>query len=67
MHGVPTRIRSDDGTENSINEPIQIFIKFVHVDEFAGIGSFLKGTSPANQRIESLWSQLPKDKPMWSR
>ena len=24
MQGVPTRIRSDDGTENSIIEPIQI-------------------------------------------
>ena len=67
MGGVPTRIRSDDGTENSIIEPIQIFLRSAHDDEFAGIGSFLKGTSPANQRIESLWSQLAKDRPMWWR
>ena len=67
MHGVPTRIRSDDGTENSIIESIQIFLRSAHDDEFAGIGSFLKGTSPANQRIESLWPQLAKDRPMWWR
>ena len=67
MGGVPTRIRSDDGTENSIIEPIQIFLRSAHDDEFAGIGSFLKETSPANQRIESLWSQLAKDRPMWWR
>ena len=64
MGGVPTRIRSDDGTENSIIEPIQIFLRSAHDDEFAGIGSFLKGTSLANQRIESLWSQLARDRPM---
>ena len=67
MGGVPTRIRSDDGTENSIIEPIQIFLRSAHDDEFAGIGSFLKGTSSANQQIESLWSQLAKDRPMWWR
>ena len=65
MHGIPTRIRSDDGTENSIIEPIQIFLRSAHDDEFARIGNFLKGTSPANQQIESLWSQLAKDRPMW--
>ena len=67
MHGVPTRIRSDDGTENSNIESIQIFLRSAHDDEFAGIGSFLKGTSPAKQRIESLWSQRGKDRPMWWR
>ena len=51
MYGVPTRIRSDDGTENSIIEPVQIFLRSAHDDEFAGIESFLKGTSPAIQRI----------------
>ena len=66
MGGVPTRIRSDD-MENSIIETIQIFVRSAHDDEFAGIESFLKGTSPANQRIESFWSQLAKDRPMWWR
>ena len=49
MRSVPTRIRSDDGTEKSIIEPIQIFLRSAHDDEFAGTGSFLKETSPANQ------------------
>ena len=62
MGGVPTRIRSDDNMENSIIETIQIFVRSAHDDEFAGIESFLKGTSPANQRIESFWSQLAKDR-----
>ena len=64
MGDVPTRIRPNDGTENSIIEPIQIFLRPAHDDEFAGIGSFLKGTLPANHWIESLWSQLTKDRPM---
>ena len=54
MCGVPNRIRSDDGTKNSAIEPVQIFLRSAHDDEFAGIGGFVKGTSPANQRIESL-------------
>ena len=64
MGDVPTRIRSNDGRENSIIEPIQIFLRPAHNDEFAGIGSFLKEALPANQWIESLWSQLAKDRPM---
>ena len=51
----------------NIIEPIQIFLRSAHDDEFAGIGSFLKGGSPANQQIESLWCQLGKDRPMWWR
>ena len=67
MGDAPTRIRSDDGTENSIIEPIQIILRSAHDDKFAGIGGFLKGTSSENQRIKSLWSQLAKDRPMWWR
>ena len=37
VYGVPTRIRSDDGTENSIIEPIKIFLRSAHDDEFAGL------------------------------
>ena len=64
---VPTRIRADDGTENSIIEPIQIGLRSAHLDEYSGLDSFIIGTSPANQRIESFWSQLAKDRPMWWR
>ena len=67
MGDVPTRIQSDDDTENSITEPIQIFLRSTLDDELAGIRSFLKATSPANQRIESLWSQLAKHRPIWWR
>ncbi|XP_057301730.1 uncharacterized protein LOC130636125 isoform X1 [Hydractinia symbiolongicarpus] len=64
---VPTKIRSDDGTENSLIEPIQITLRAEHDDEFAGLASYAIGTSPSNQRIESLWSQFTKDRPMWWR
>ena len=65
--GVPSRIRSDDGTEISILEPMQIAFRLAHDDEYAGEASFCIGTSPANQRIESYWSQLTKEKPLWWR
>ena len=65
--GLPVRIRSDDGTENSLIEAVQIAIRSQHDDEYAGLGSYCVDTSPANQRIESLWSQLTKDRPLWWR
>ena len=64
MCGVPNRIRSDDGTKNSAIEPVQIFLRSAHDDEFAGIRGFVNGTSPANQRIESLWFQLAINRPV---
>ncbi|XP_057293864.1 uncharacterized protein LOC130622416 [Hydractinia symbiolongicarpus] len=39
----------------------------IHNDEYAGTGSFIVGTSTANQRIESFWSQFSKDRPSWWR
>ena len=67
LKGVPTRIRSDDGTENRIVEAIQIALRSAHLDEHQGLGSFNIGTSPANQRIESLWSQFRNDRIIWWR
>ena len=67
INGVPRKIRSDDGTENSLIEHIQIALRASHDGEFAGLASFAIGTSPSNQRIESLWSQFAKDRPMWWR
>ena len=67
INGLPTRIRSDDGTENSMIEAMQICLRSDHHDEFKGCGSFCIGTSPANQKIECFWSQLTKDRPMWWR
>ena len=67
INGVPRKIRSDDGTENSLIEPIQIALRASHDDEFAGLASFAIGTSPSNQRIQGLWSPFAKDRPMWWR
>ena len=64
IHGVLTRIWLDDGTENSIIDPIKICLSSAHDEEFGGIESFLKGKSPANQKIESLRSQLAIDRPI---
>ena len=67
LNGIPLRIRCDDGSENSIIEPIQIALRSLDDDEFSGAGSFLIGTSSANQRIECYWSQFRKERPMWWR
>ncbi|XP_028390702.1 uncharacterized protein LOC114515612 [Dendronephthya gigantea] len=63
--GVPQRMRSDDGTENSIVEALQIFLRSQHHDEHAGLASFSIGTSTSNQRIEAYWSHLIRDGPGW--
>lgn len=63
--GVPQRMRSDDGTENSIVEALQIFLRSQHDDEHAGLASFSIGTSTSNQRIEAYWSHLIRDGPGW--
>ena len=59
------KIRSDDGTENSIVEPLQIFFRSWHADEHSGLASFSIGTSTSNQRIEAYWSHLIKDGTGW--
>ena len=63
--GVPRKIRSDDGTENSVIEAIHTYLRSAHNDENAGMGCFAFGRSTANQRIEAYWSQLVKDGPGW--
>ena len=65
LKGIPVRIRCDDGTENSIIEPIQIALRSAHTDEFSGRASFMIGASIANQRIECFWSQFRKERPLW--
>jgi hypothetical protein len=62
--GVPEKMRSDDGTENSIVEVLQIFLRSQH-DEHSGLASFSIGTSTSNQRIEAYWSHLIRDGPGW--
>ena len=63
--GVPRKIRSDDGTENSVIEAIHTYRRSSHNDDNAGERCFVIGRSTANQRIEAYWSQLVKDCPGW--
>ena len=63
--GVPRKIRSDDGTENSVIEAIHTYLRSSHNDDNAGERCFVIGRSTANQRIEAYWSQLVKDGPGW--
>ena len=65
--GLLLKIRSDDGSENSLIEAVQITIRSQRNDEYAGLGSYCVGTSTANQRIESLWLQFARDRPFWWR
>ena len=58
LNRLPTRIRADDGSENSIIEAIQICLRNDHADEYSGLASFVIGSSPNNQRIELLYIYL---------
>ena len=58
LHGVPSILRSDRGTENSVVRILQIALRMEHEDGLSGQQSFQYGRSTANQRIESFWSQL---------
>ena len=62
---LPRKIRSDDGSENSLVEVLHNFLRSSHDDENAGLGCFATGRSTANQRIEAYLSQLVKDCPSW--
>jgi hypothetical protein len=46
--GLPRKIRSDDGTENSIIDALHTFFRWGHTDEDAGIGCFAIGRSTSN-------------------
>lgn len=65
LGGVPRKIRSDNGTENSTIEALHTFLRSSHNDEYAGPGCFTIGRSTPNQRIKSYWSQFVKDGPGW--
>lgn len=40
IESLPMRIRSDDGTENSIIQAIQIAVRSFHNDEFVGLSLY---------------------------
>ena len=59
LQGVPTLVRADRGTENSMLRDLQIALRMDHADGLSGFRSFRYGyRSTANQRIECFWSQL---------
>lgn len=55
---VPTRVRSDHGTENSAME--QMFMILRHKEDNPSERVWLYGTTQNNQRIEAWWSILRK-------
>ncbi|KAL1250711.1 hypothetical protein QQF64_018507 [Cirrhinus molitorella] len=57
---VPTRLRTDCGTENGTLAAIQCTLRHHHSDYYAGSRSHMYGTSMSNQRIESWWSSFRK-------
>ncbi|PFX12696.1 hypothetical protein AWC38_SpisGene23301 [Stylophora pistillata] len=61
--GLPRKVRSDDGTENSMVAAVHTFLRSSHSDEDAGLGCFLTGRSTTNQKIEAYWSHQAKDGP----
>ena len=65
VSGLPRKVRSDDGTDNSIVAVVHTYLRSSHSDKDACLGCFLTGRSTANQRIEAYWSHLAKDSPGW--
>ena len=60
MQGLPCVIRADRGTENVNIELMQSMLRLDNEDHRAFLGTtFMYGSSPANQRIESWWSKFP--------
>ncbi|XP_051809374.1 uncharacterized protein LOC127535418 [Acanthochromis polyacanthus] len=59
---IPTRLRTDCGTENGTMAAIHCTLRSSHTDDYAGAASHLYGSSMVNQRIESWWSYFRKQR-----
>ena len=57
-YGCPVKLRSDCGTENGVMAALQCEFR-------SSSDAHFFGTSPANQRIESWWSQLRRSRSTW--
>lgn len=64
LGGIPSQIKADDGTEHSLIEPIHVYLHS-STDSQNSLGSFSIISSPENQRIESYWSTLQRDRIGW--
>ena len=63
-NGLPVNVKDDDGTEHSLVQPIHLLLRDVDGSD-PDLELFSIVTSPANQRIEALWSILLRDKIGW--
>ena len=57
-YGCPVKLRTDCGTENGVMAALQCEFR-------SSSDSHFFGTSPANQRIESWWSQFGRSRSTW--
>ena len=57
-YGCPVKLRTDCGTENGVMAALQCEFR-------SSSDSHFFGTSPANQRIESWWSQFRRSRSTW--
>ena len=57
-YGCPVKLRTDCGTENGVMAALQCEFQ-------SSSDSHFFGTSPANQRIESWWSQFRRSRSTW--
>lgn len=64
LKGVPLTIKADDGTEHSLIEPMHIYLRSLSGGQNVN-DSFSRISSPQNQRIESYWAMLQRDKIGW--
>ena len=61
--GVPNYISPDDGTEHSIIELMHLYLSNLDSNREGDVlKSFKRISSPKNQRIETYWSFLRRDK-----
>lgn len=54
---VPTILRVDAGTENTLMGDIHQALRHYHTDADAGQNSYIVGPSTANQRVERFWGE----------
>ena len=65
LEGIPLQIKADNGTEHSLIEPMHLHLSALNGN--LEINHFSIITSPQNQRIESYWSVLQRDRLGWWR
>ena len=55
------KLKTDDGTEQSLIEPIHIYLRSLKDETGDTLNSFSIVSGPGNQRIESYWSKFVVD------